>query len=90
MQLGRIPSPPIAWPLAPSSSSDSSPAASAEPARGSSLLTIALEWLKEDRTLRKKMEADEGRTQRGARAETRNAKTFFEKYDYTAGAPRRD
>lgn len=77
MQLGRTPAPPIAW----------SPSMPAE--TGTSLLKIALQWLKEDRELRKKNELASGAKTRGAKPETKDAKTFFEKFDYQGGQPKR-
>lgn len=57
MQLGRTPAPPIEW----------RPEMPAE--TGTSLLKIALQWLKEDRELRKKNEIESGGKMRGAKAE---------------------
>lgn len=42
---------------------------------------LAIGWLREDRTLRQEHEAAKGRV-RGPKSDTRNAKTFFEKFDY--------
>ncbi|KAL1408733.1 CCR4-NOT regulatory complex component [Vanrija albida] len=46
------------------------------------LFDTALSWLREDRDLRRVKEAARGRV-RGPKAETKDAKTFFEKYDYS-------
>lgn len=78
MQLGRTPKPTIAW-----------------EAGKADLFTMALGWLREDRALRREKEAAAGRM-RGPRDEVgysvgrdlthqfayKDAKTFFEKYDY--------
>ncbi|KAL7409736.1 P-loop containing nucleoside triphosphate hydrolase protein [Mrakia frigida] len=77
MQLGRTPKPPIPW----------SPSMPAE--TGTSLLKIALDWLREDRDLRKQREKDAGGKARGPQAETKDAKTFFERFDYSGGQPKR-
>ncbi|ORY35416.1 P-loop containing nucleoside triphosphate hydrolase protein [Naematelia encephala] len=45
------------------------------------LFSLALSWLREDRELRREKEKAQGRV-RGPRTDTRDAKTFFEKYDY--------
>jgi CCR4-NOT complex subunit CAF16 len=47
------------------------------------LFDIAIEWLREDRKLRRVKEAKTGRI-RGPKPETKDAKTFFEKYDYSS------
>jgi CCR4-NOT complex subunit CAF16 len=66
MQLGTTPKPTIDW----------------VPGEAD-LFTTSLGWLREDRELRRAAEATKGRI-RGPRTEpeTRDAKTFFEKYDY--------
>ncbi|GMK59120.1 hypothetical protein CspeluHIS016_0701350 [Cutaneotrichosporon spelunceum] len=46
------------------------------------LFTVALGWLREDRELRRKKEAARGRI-RGPKGDTRDARTFFDKYDYS-------
>lgn len=69
MQLGRTPIKPLQWPLP---ADEASRAAVGSPAGASSLLGIALGWLREDRDLRKKMEKEKGSKQRGARAEVSN------------------
>jgi len=69
MQVGKTPSPLLAWPPKPD-----------DPAQD--LFHLALEWLKEDRELRRIKERQAGR-ERGPREETKDAKTFFEKYDYS-------
>ena len=65
-------------------------------ARQEDLFKLALEWIREDRDLRRIKEKERGRV-RGPRedvsgacrshtmanAQTRDAKTFFEKYDYS-------
>ncbi|EJT52066.1 ATP-dependent transporter [Trichosporon asahii var. asahii CBS 2479] len=50
------------------------------------LFQLALGWLREDRDVRRKHEADRGRI-RGPRtkSDTKDAKAFFEKYDYGQG-----
>jgi hypothetical protein len=58
MQLGRTPKPALEW----------DPEAAAAPG-GKSLLTIALGWLKEDRTLRKQREKEAGGKTRGPQKE---------------------
>lgn len=58
--------------------------AAAEEKRGE-LMGIALKWLKADRDVRKQRDKERG-TERGAkRGVTKDAKTFYEKYDYNAG-----
>ncbi|KAJ9121539.1 hypothetical protein QFC22_002157 [Naganishia vaughanmartiniae] len=78
LQLGRTPTPLISWPIEKSSEVKHS---------HSDLLEIALEWLTEDRDLRRKMEKEKGKKSRGARSktDTRDMKSFYEKYDYSAG-----
>ncbi|GFZ49384.1 CCR4-associated factor 16 [Saitozyma sp. JCM 24511] len=67
LQLGATPTPLLTW----------------DPAdRTTELFDIALEWIRTDRDLRREKERAAGRA-RGAREETRDAKTFFEKYDYS-------
>ena len=67
LQLGTTPRPTREW-----SSSEH---------RMEDLFNLALEWIREDRDLRRIKEKSKGRT-RGPRPETTDAKTFFEKYDY--------
>lgn len=49
------------------------------------LFTTAIGWLREDRVVRRAIEEKRGRV-RGAKKDTSysDAKTFFEKYDYSA------
>jgi hypothetical protein len=61
MQLGSIPQEPLAWPPAQDK---------AEGQNGSQLLGLALDWLKEDRVLRKKAEESKGR-KRGPKNDVR-------------------
>lgn len=68
MQLGRTPKPALEW----------DPEAAAAPG-GKSLLTIALGWLKEDRTLRKQREKEAGGKTRGPQKEvSRRARCVLE------------
>ncbi|TFK28763.1 P-loop containing nucleoside triphosphate hydrolase protein [Coprinopsis marcescibilis] len=75
MRFGAIVEPPVTWPP---------DIASGNPAN-SSLYTVALNWLKEDREERKKLEK-EGQKTRGARREQAvpsDSETFYRKYDYS-------
>ncbi|KAJ9111527.1 hypothetical protein QFC20_002499 [Naganishia adeliensis] len=81
LQLGRTPSPLLTWPI-------TNPAESGSEAKHShsDLLEIALEWLTEDRNLRRRLEKEKGKKSRGARkTDTRDMKSFYQKYDYSAG-----
>lgn len=62
LQLGRTPSPLLTWPI-------TNPAESGSEAKHShsDLLEIALEWLTEDRNLRRRLEKEKGKKSRGAR-----------------------
>jgi hypothetical protein len=65
MQLGKTPTPPLPWPPA---QSDVQAADEAKGDRGgSTLLGIALGWLRDDRDLRKKRELEAGGAKRGAK-----------------------
>ncbi|GHJ87970.1 hypothetical protein NliqN6_4372 [Naganishia liquefaciens] len=80
LQLGRTPSPLLTWPI--QSSDNAAPAKHSH----SDLLEIALEWLTEDRELRRRLEKERGKQSRGARkTDTRDMKSFYQKYDYSAG-----
>ncbi|WWC63139.1 uncharacterized protein I303_105739 [Kwoniella dejecticola CBS 10117] len=70
MQLGSTPRGIITWPPAD------------VPASEQDLFSLALGWLREDRELRRVKEKEKGRI-RGPKTDTRDAKTFFEKYDYS-------
>lgn len=61
LQLGKTPTPLLTWPIPQSTS--------AAPAKHShsDLLEIALEWLTEDRELRRRLEKEKGKASRGAR-----------------------
>ena len=61
LQLGKTPTPLITWPIQQSDS--------AAPAKHShsDMLEIALEWLTEDRDLRRRLEKEKGKQSRGAR-----------------------
>jgi CCR4-NOT complex subunit CAF16 len=61
LQLGKTPTPLVTWPI-----QQSADAASAKHSH-SDLLEIALEWLTEDRELRRKLEKEKGKKSRGAR-----------------------
>lgn len=67
LQLGATPALPLEW--NPTKTRDD-------------LFKIALEWIREDRELRREKEKKAGRM-RGPKTDTRDAKTFFEKYDYS-------
>ncbi|CED82461.1 atp-dependent transporter [Phaffia rhodozyma] len=81
MQLGSIPQQPVAWPPARDDSS-----IAGQDKRGSDLLSVALGWLKDDRALRRRLEVEAGGPKRGARGttDTKDAKTFYERYEYNA------
>jgi CCR4-NOT complex subunit CAF16 len=65
MQLGKTPTAPLSWPPA---QSDVQSADEAKGDRGgSTLLGIALGWLRDDRDLRKKRELEAGGAKRGAK-----------------------
>lgn len=49
------------------------------------LFQLALGWLREDRDVRRKHEAERGRIRGPKTTDTRNANKFFEKYDYGRG-----
>ncbi|WWC71717.1 uncharacterized protein I206_105675 [Kwoniella pini CBS 10737] len=70
MQLGSTPRGTMTWP----------PSNGPEPEQD--LFNLALGWLREDRELRRVKEEAKGRI-RGPKTDTRDAKTFFEKYDYS-------
>ncbi|WWC90862.1 uncharacterized protein L201_005799 [Kwoniella dendrophila CBS 6074] len=70
MQLGSTPRGIVTWPPANVPESDQD------------LFSLALGWLREDRELRRVKEKEKGRV-RGPKTDTRDAKTFFEKYDYS-------
>ena len=50
--------------------------------RGSRLLELALHWLAVDRGVREKLESTGELRRRGPETETRDAKAFFQAYDY--------
>ncbi|CAK5275562.1 unnamed protein product [Mycena citricolor] len=69
MSLGRIVTPVVSWPFE----------------SGKTLYQIALQWLKEDREVRRELERN-GRKQRGApkdQAVPSDSETFYRKYDYS-------
>ncbi|XAO25819.1 hypothetical protein I312_104649 [Cryptococcus bacillisporus CA1280] len=70
IQLGSTPRELIAWPPEGKGSQEET------------LFELALGWLREDRDLRRQKEKEKGRV-RGPKTDTRDAKTFFEKYDYS-------
>ncbi|KAK4684686.1 CCR4-NOT complex subunit CAF16, partial [Tremellales sp. Uapishka_1] len=70
LQLGATPSPLLVWP--PTGGEH----------QGKDLLHVVLGWLRDDRDKRRIKEKAEGKS-RGSRKETRDAKTFFEKFDYS-------
>ncbi len=67
LRLGRTPNPLMSWPAAASDVPGALVKASPQLARYSDLLGIALEWLKEDREVRRRTEKEKGAKQRGAR-----------------------
>ena len=75
MQLGSTPSALLTWP---------DETTSTETVHTEALFHLAHKWLKADREVRRAREKESGRL-RGPRAaeETRDARTFFEKYDYS-------
>ncbi|EIW67448.1 hypothetical protein TREMEDRAFT_69861 [Tremella mesenterica DSM 1558] len=77
LQLGTA-LPLLPWPLAIPSGDASTAETDRDP---DSLFHLALEWLREDRNLRRGRDSARGK-HRGPKAETTNARTFFEKYDY--------
>jgi len=79
MRFGSFVTPPTPWPLA-SSSPVTVPSGSF-----SSLYSVALHWLKEDRYHRRELER-QGRKTRGARRDQTvptDSETFYKKYDYS-------
>ena len=82
LRLGRTPDEMVTYTPSSTIMEDS---VAAEEKRGE-LLGIALKWLREDREVRRQRDKERGR-ERGAKsgADTRDAKTFYEKYDYNAG-----
>lgn len=67
LQLGKTPQPLLPWPLPVSQSPLKPDEQKGVMTEHSDLLGIALEWLKEDRTIRRKLEKERGLVARGAR-----------------------
>lgn len=67
LQLGKTPEPLLPWPLPVSQSPLKPDEQKGVMTEHSDLLGIALEWLKEDRTIRRKLEKEKGLVARGAR-----------------------
>ncbi|TFK43554.1 P-loop containing nucleoside triphosphate hydrolase protein [Crucibulum laeve] len=79
MRFGSFVTEPTSWPI-----TSSSPLA-AQFAPATTLYSVALQWLKEDRDHRRRLEK-EGRKTRGARrdqAVPTDSETFYKKYDYS-------
>jgi len=101
LQIGSTTTPePIRWPISTATSSEGHPpgvppealSEISSPERiGSKLLVLALHWLKEDRLIRLKHEAegDPAFKKRGARIESSvpsDSEVFYRKYDYSNSA----
>lgn len=79
LQLGKTPQPLLPWPLPVSQSPLKPDERKGVMTEHSDLLGIALEWLKEDRTIRRKIEKERGLVARGAR---RNEVSSFARANY--------
>ncbi|GBE80084.1 P-loop containing nucleoside triphosphate hydrolase protein [Sparassis latifolia] len=81
MHLGTFLSQPTPWPLTEATTLND---VSMDLGPSPSLYTVALQWLKEDRGLRRRLEKD-GRKMRGAKHDhvPSDSETFYRKYDYS-------
>ncbi|EED81097.1 predicted protein [Postia placenta Mad-698-R] len=81
MHLGTVLSQPTPWPLTPESAAQ---VVSVDLGPNPPLYKLALQWLREDRELRRELEK-QGRKTRGARIDEvpTDSETFYRKYDYS-------